>query len=345
MKVTIPVNTTAKISVPTMGLGNIKVTESNVLVFKRTRFYPGAAGIVSGGISGDYVTFEVGSGDYSFTLTGEEKTTSEAKELLPIPDKLVVLTFDDRSRTWLTHVAPLLKSYGFGATFYVTEAGWIREHYGDEKLWLSWDDARKLHDMGFEIGNHTNTHGDIPSQSVEEIVAELEAIEQLCEEHGIDRPRTFGYPGSFHDIKGVMALEQKDYIFARRGEFPEYPMDVHGAHGPVYDPQEDHPLLIPLALVWGSNSKFEDFVKAVEKGGDGKIPVLVFHGVPDPYSHCSTTEEDFAKCMKYLHDEGCKVIALRDLAKYVDPYNRPDDPYEPIRMRMERMRAAAAVAN
>ncbi len=38
-----------------------------------------------------------------------------------IPDKLVVLTFDDGCKSQATFVAPLLKSYGFGATFYITE--------------------------------------------------------------------------------------------------------------------------------------------------------------------------------------------------------------------------------
>ncbi len=37
----------------------------------------------------------------------------------PIPDKLVVLTFDDGCSAHATYVAPLLKSLGFGASFYV----------------------------------------------------------------------------------------------------------------------------------------------------------------------------------------------------------------------------------
>ena len=41
--------------------------------------------------------------------------------LEPIPDKLVVLTFDDSSKSHVTVAAPLLKKHGFGATFFVTE--------------------------------------------------------------------------------------------------------------------------------------------------------------------------------------------------------------------------------
>ena len=39
--------------------------------------------------------------------------------LLPIPNGLVVLTFDDDNKSDFTYVAPLLKQYGFSATFYI----------------------------------------------------------------------------------------------------------------------------------------------------------------------------------------------------------------------------------
>jgi hypothetical protein len=37
--------------------------------------------------------------------------------------------------------------------------------------------------------------------------------------------------------------------------------------------------------------------------------------------------------MKYLHDEGFTVIALRDLAKYVDWRQKPADPWKIIEER------------
>ncbi len=36
----------------------------------------------------------------------------------PIPDRLVVLTFDDSAKTHFTTVRPILLTYGFGATFF-----------------------------------------------------------------------------------------------------------------------------------------------------------------------------------------------------------------------------------
>ena len=46
---------------------------------------------------------------------------SAASSLQPVPDKLVVLTFDDSKASHYTVVRPLLKKYGFGATFFITE--------------------------------------------------------------------------------------------------------------------------------------------------------------------------------------------------------------------------------
>ena len=42
-------------------------------------------------------------------------------ELQPIPDRLIVLTFDDRAKSQRTVAAPIVQRYGFGGTFYSTE--------------------------------------------------------------------------------------------------------------------------------------------------------------------------------------------------------------------------------
>ena len=41
--------------------------------------------------------------------------------LKPIPDKLIVLTFDDAPASHYTVVAPVLKQMGFGGTIYVCD--------------------------------------------------------------------------------------------------------------------------------------------------------------------------------------------------------------------------------
>ena len=48
---------------------------------------------------------------------------SQAQKIVKkaIPDKLVVLTFDDAPASQYSIAAPLLKKYGFNATFFVCE--------------------------------------------------------------------------------------------------------------------------------------------------------------------------------------------------------------------------------
>src|SRR5437899_1133728 len=107
---------------------------------------------------------------------------------LPIPDKLVVLTFDDASASHATLVAPLLKQYGFPATFFVCE---FPPDFEDKTKYMSWEQIAALAKDGFEIASHTHTHTHVDKMKPEQFVAELEYIEQRCTALGIARPTTF----------------------------------------------------------------------------------------------------------------------------------------------------------
>ncbi|MGI9242103.1 MAG: polysaccharide deacetylase family protein [Verrucomicrobiales bacterium] len=254
-----------------------------------------------------------------------------AARLKPIPDKLVVLTFDDCNKSDRAFVAEELRKHGFGATFYVTEGlGFLR----NKKHYTTWDEIVELNAMGFEIGNHTRSHPHLPSLTKQQITAEIAHIENRCAEHKIPRPTTFCYPGFGHNLACVEVLAERKYQFARRGVGPEHKDGGRGARGPAYAPGEDHPLLVPTTGYAGPDWDMEDLKWAVSQAKEGEIAVLCFHGVPaldHPWVHCDP--EDFKKYMRYLKAEGCTVIAMRDLVQYVDPARGPDDPYAPITAR------------
>ncbi|MBI4164192.1 MAG: polysaccharide deacetylase family protein [Acidobacteria bacterium] len=230
---------------------------------------------------------------------------------------MVVLTFDDGTKSDVAYVAPMLKQYGFGASFYVTEG--LRDIKGEDDA-LTWDDIHKLNSMGFEIGNHTETHPDVTTLTKQQFTEELEGIENRCKHYGIPLPTTFVYPGYSFNIQAAEVLLGKGYLFARRGVSPEYPDSGDGGRGPVYDPAKDHPLLLPTTGYSGPKWGIGDLVWAVEQAKNGKIAILNFHGVPYPRAPWVTTDPAvFARYMKYLAKKGCTVIAMRDLAKYVEP--------------------------
>ena len=70
-------------------------------------------------------------------------------------EKTVVLTFDDSVKSQATFAAPLLKKYGFNATFFITEGF---SFHMRKDLYMTWEEIKNLHDQGFEIGNHTQKH-------------------------------------------------------------------------------------------------------------------------------------------------------------------------------------------
>ena len=251
---------------------------------------------------------------------------------LNVPDGLVLLTFDDANHSDLASVAPLLRRHGFGATFFVSEGLGFTE--GTPGEFMTWNEIRALHDLGFEIGNHTKSHLDTTQLAAEEVRAEIAHIQRRCAEHGIPAPTSFCYPGFHHSPDVVRVVASEGFAFARRGVYPEYSDTGRGARGPAYDPRVDHPLLIPTTGYAGPEWTLDDLAWAVEGARDGRIASICFHGVPLRRYHWVSTELDvFTAYMQYLADAGCTVIACRDLADYVDPNWASGDPYQAINSR------------
>lgn len=239
----------------------------------------------------------------------------------PVPPKTIVLTFDDAVRSHLEIVAPLLKEHGFGATFFISHA-WMndREHF------LSWEQAARLHQMGFEIGNHTWTHAGFNTpRRAARLAGELALVENELARVAVPKPITFGWTGNVFGPDCLAVLERSGYRLARRGMQPEAPYGSL-ALGPLFDPQRHHPLLIPSAGDAYPDWTLEHFQKVVDRAGNGQIAIVQFHGVPDvkhPWVH--TPEDRFRAYMGYLKQGGFHVIAMRDLLRYLPEQPAPND--------------------
>src|SRR5215212_9425700 len=92
------------------------------------------------------------------------------RPLEPVPDRLVVLTFDDASKSHYTVARPLLKKYGFGATFFVTEGF---DFPTNKRDYMTWEEIAGLHKDGFEIGNHTRDHQSVTAETVRDLSAQV----------------------------------------------------------------------------------------------------------------------------------------------------------------------------
>ncbi len=236
------------------------------------------------------------------------------------PAKTVVLTFDDAVKSHRTYVAPLLEELGFGATFFVTHL-WMN----DVENFMSWQDVGELHEMGFEIGNHTWTHlGLNQPAAAARLAGELALVEYELARVNVPKPVSFAWPGNAFGPEAREVLDAAGYRFARRGMQPEIAYGEIRV-GPAFDPTKHDRLLIPSTGDAYPEWTLDHFKQVVEQAVEGRIVVLQFHGVPDvahPWVH--TSPERFAEYMQYLKDEGFRVIALRDVAPFV-PETQVDD--------------------
>jgi peptidoglycan/xylan/chitin deacetylase (PgdA/CDA1 family) len=258
---------------------------------------------------------------------------SHAIGLEPIPDKLVVLTFDDSAKTHYTTVRPILKRYGFGATFFITEGFDFPTNKTD---YMTWDEIAELARDGFEIGNHTGNHKSITKANVAELEEQLEVINRECVARGIPRTASFAYPGNSIAFEALPILKKAGIRFARRGGAPEY--KYREGRGFAYEPGFDDPLLIPSAGDSRPDWTLDNFIAAVSQARFGRIAVLQFHGVPDTaHAWVVTSVEQFSAYMNYLAKNDYKVISMRDLARYVDPDVRPKNPQKIIDDRQQSL--------
>jgi peptidoglycan/xylan/chitin deacetylase (PgdA/CDA1 family) len=219
-----------------------------------------------------------------------------------IPDNMVVLSFDDATLSQYTVVAPLLKKFGFGATFFVCE---FPSTFKDSAIYMNWQQIKELDRMGFEVANHTRNHAAVGKLTREKFLEELEYIEDKCDSLQITKPTNFAYPGYNLSLGAIEILREKGYRFARAGGWR------------AYDPLTDHPLLVPS---WATNaSNKTQIMESFNEAKNGKIVVLTIHGVPDvehPWVH--TPPELFEEYLQYLSDHQFKVISINDLNQYID---------------------------
>jgi peptidoglycan/xylan/chitin deacetylase (PgdA/CDA1 family) len=98
---------------------------------------------------------------------------------IDLPDRPVLITFDDGYRSILDVALPALRDNGFFATLFV-----VTELLGATNRWdadeiqeplLSVDEVRRVREDGHDVQSHTRTHPDLNALSAREALLELRA--------------------------------------------------------------------------------------------------------------------------------------------------------------------------
>ena len=136
----------------------------------------------------------------------------------PLPDRAVLVTFDDGFADTLTAAAPALAERHLPATVYVTTGalkgsggGHQTTRLGSANM-LAWSDLEPLEAGGVEIGSHSHTHPPL------DVVPSLRAVIEIADSKGMLEDalghdvRSFAYPHGFHDrrVKAMVAAAGYD---------------------------------------------------------------------------------------------------------------------------------------
>lgn len=124
---------------------------------------------------------------------------------IPLPQKPIVLTFDDGYRSMYTRVLPKLQEYGYRATFFIISG----------TVWSDWalskDMIREMSAAGMEIGSHGHTHQQMTGCTAEELTQELFGSKQELEEI-IGKPvLSICYPEGRHNDAVIEAAKAAGY--------------------------------------------------------------------------------------------------------------------------------------
>ncbi len=125
----------------------------------------------------------------------------------------VCFTFDDGCETDLLAAAPLLREFGFNATFYLT-AGFLGTHG-----YLSADQVRRLDAQGFEIGCHSMTHPYLSDLTEPELKREIADAKLLIEQIVGHPIKHFSCPGGRYDQRTIKVARLAGFETVANSQF------------------------------------------------------------------------------------------------------------------------------
>jgi peptidoglycan/xylan/chitin deacetylase (PgdA/CDA1 family) len=140
-----------------------------------------------------------------------------------LPNRAVVITFDDGWGNQYRHAFPILRRFGLTATFFV-----FTTPIGKDPKLMTWEQLRELQDAGMTIGSHTRTHPVLPDYHAA-LHNEVQMSREDIKEHLGRAPDFFAYPFGAWDSLSAAWARTAGYRAARtyRGGAWNSPSDLY----------------------------------------------------------------------------------------------------------------------
>lgn len=133
------------------------------------------------------------------------------------PRRAFVLTFDDGFKDNYFNVFPVIKEFGFNATFFLVYdfIGTLRRYWWDAKRpLLSWEEVKEMKRYGLSFGSHTLTHANLLTLSGDAVNREIWESKVRLEDKIGAPVKFFSYPYGFWNESIVELVRRSGYTGA-----------------------------------------------------------------------------------------------------------------------------------
>ena len=136
----------------------------------------------------------------------------------PLPEKPVILTFDDGHIDHYQAVLPALLEFNMTGTFFLITG----RLDATDPAYITWEQAREMTQAGMSMEAHTKHHTDLRQRDIDHLTYEIIGSIASIEAQTGHTPRIFAYPGGRYDPAAVSFLETTPIIRAVTTEFGAY---------------------------------------------------------------------------------------------------------------------------
>nr|WP_094605525.1 polysaccharide deacetylase family protein [Sporomusa silvacetica] len=123
-----------------------------------------------------------------------------------LPNKPILITFDDGYADNYQVAYPILQKYHFKATIFL-----ITDFAGNNSRYLTWKQIKEMSDNGINFENHTLSHIILPKASDEEVYAQLVNSKKALEWRLGKKVEFLAYPGGKYDQRIIQLAKEAGY--------------------------------------------------------------------------------------------------------------------------------------
>lgn len=144
--------------------------------------------------------------DQGFNTITPDQLMDHLNHGKPLPEKPILITFDDGYLDNYTNAYPIMKKYGFTGTIFV-----VTSFIGVDERFMNWGQVREMKKNGFVFGSHTVSHAALTKVTREQALEELTLSRKDMEKELGTKPRYFAYPTGAYNKQIEELVKQSGY--------------------------------------------------------------------------------------------------------------------------------------